>query len=676
MAQQSVRVSLTRDLIWSYSRSQAYFGDNITTSPSFVESQWHGRTDGHPRECDGDADPDNDSEVVRNTDAETDPGDEFGDDDSVASVLVRDRPMAGVANTKLYWSGNGTRRSRGKGRESYTRLDPNDSRDYDEGISDEAPDDATRYRSRSPKRIGDASPSPRARVLRTLEPDRELSRPPRDTYHPRSKTRFRHNLRAAAPHLRDPYHFDDLQSGRRMRAVDEETRLLSAPPARYAALANEYNATAGHGISTFWQTWFNTVNALVGVGILALPLAFSYGGWIAGPMLFLLCGGITNYTGKVLARILAREPSLRTYADIGGYAFGPKMRVLIGAIFYLEMFAVSVALVVLVGDSLAVLVYGRDVDAHPNASAVFKVLALCVSLPTLFLPLHLLSPVSLVGIMSITVLFIVILVDGLVKKHAPGSIRDPASTSLLPEWGRVAMSFGLIMSGFSSHPVIPSLYRDMKDPKHFGRMLDLAYLTAAALYLSIGILGYLMFGHDLSDEISTDLARTGGYPKALTTAMVVLMAINPLTKFALALRPLHTSFEQELNVAEPPVTHDMPRSLSGIQVPEVAEADSCGTVGEYTRPEVTKRARIVRIVVRVSLALIVTTVAIVLPRLERIMGFLGAFLAYVTCILGPLLAKLVLFHENATRIEFWCDIVVLAATFVLASLGTVWAFLP
>ena len=31
------------DLVWSYSRSQAFYGNNIATSPSFVERRWAGQ---------------------------------------------------------------------------------------------------------------------------------------------------------------------------------------------------------------------------------------------------------------------------------------------------------------------------------------------------------------------------------------------------------------------------------------------------------------------------------------------------------------------------------------------------------------------------------------------------------------------------------------------------------
>ncbi|KAI7685762.1 vacuolar amino acid transporter-like protein 1, partial [Hortaea werneckii] len=56
------------------------------------------------------------------------------------------------------------------------------------------------------------------------------------------------------------------------------------------------------GQSTLPQTIFNSVNVLIGVGILALPLAFKMSGWIPGLIFFAFAGISTSYTAKLLAK--------------------------------------------------------------------------------------------------------------------------------------------------------------------------------------------------------------------------------------------------------------------------------------------------------------------------------------------------------------------------------------
>ena len=50
------------------------------------------------------------------------------------------------------------------------------------------------------------------------------------------------------------------------------------------------------GNSTTGQTLFNAIAVLVGIGVLAEPLAFAYTGWIMGSILLVTFGFITNYT--------------------------------------------------------------------------------------------------------------------------------------------------------------------------------------------------------------------------------------------------------------------------------------------------------------------------------------------------------------------------------------------
>lgn len=69
---------------------------------------------------------------------------------------------------------------------------------------------------------------------------------------------------------------------------------------------------------------------------------------------------------------------------------------------------------------------------------------------------------SLIGILSSFTLFFSLLADGIIKRESPGSLWQAMPTAVGPQWSKLPLSFGLLMSGFSGHAVIPSLYRDMK----------------------------------------------------------------------------------------------------------------------------------------------------------------------------------------------------------------------
>lgn len=148
------------------------------------------------------------------------------------------------------------------------------------------------------------------------------------------------------------------------------------------------------GQSTLPQTVFNSVNVLVGVGLLSLPLGFRYSGWIVGSLFFVFSVVSTQYTAKLLAKCLDVDSSLITFADLAYVSFGYSARIATSILFCLELIGANVALVVLFGDSLDALIpdWGITITG-------WKVVCCIILIPLAFLPLRLLSFTSILGIL-------------------------------------------------------------------------------------------------------------------------------------------------------------------------------------------------------------------------------------------------------------------------------------
>ncbi|PWN38531.1 uncharacterized protein FA14DRAFT_160036 [Meira miltonrushii] len=762
------------DLVWSYSRSQAFYGDNISTSPSFVDRHWAG-----PSNVNGGIDSSMDEASI-DEEEELDESDysdedEEGYDDEYRRSRYDDVVAASPAGP-MEWQDEqlppnavgrqqdlsmlgrrvrrgsresspgrrGIKRTSERKPQTNTRTTNRNIKRITDDSNEE--DERSRSRSRSPKRVGVSRPgSSHLRFSSSNKPDSDgqeqgslpILRSIRSNMNKR-------NLDSTANERSSLLRKDS----KRYLSVDDDDELeeaqgLQRPPflktpswfrnSGVSATSGKYRMQ-GYGSSTFWQSWFNTVNALIGIGILALPLAISYAGLIPGIILFILSGLVTNYTGKVLAHIMSAEPSLRTYADIGNFAFGSRARILVSFFFCLELWAVSTALVILFGDSLHALVLSTSKEGNPSnfiselatwSPAAYKAIGVLIVLPTMFLPLRFLSPISVVGIVSVVTLFVVVLSDGLIKKTSPGSLLQPMPIDLGPQWMRFPLSFGLIMSGFSSHPIIPSLFKDMRNPRQFCQMLDWAYIAATLIYLGMGLIGYLMFGRMVSDEITRDLSQTDGYPRILNKVAIWLIIINPLSKFALAARPLVTTVELVLGVEQSQVPNpasSSPKITPSATVDVTSPGDATPTTRVETTPTkhngavesenldeqqdnaqnaagaheesplmgstITLRAaqrtanwsKSTRLGTRIGVQVLITvaigTTAIVLPGFEKVMAFLGAFLACVTCIFGPLLAKLRLFRHEMSKKQIMLDFTILIITFFVASFGTAWSFIP
>lgn len=146
------------------------------------------------------------------------------------------------------------------------------------------------------------------------------------------------------------------------------------------------------GRSTLPQTIFNSMNVLIGIGLLSLPLALRYAGWVIGLIVFTFSAFATNYTAKVLAKCLDIDNSIVTFADLAYVSYGNPARILTSVIFIVELLGACVALVVLFADNLDALIHGYGTTA-------WKIVCGIVVTPIAFMPLRLLSFTSILGIL-------------------------------------------------------------------------------------------------------------------------------------------------------------------------------------------------------------------------------------------------------------------------------------
>lgn len=211
------------------------------------------------------------------------------------------------------------------------------------------------------------------------------------------------------------------------------------------------------GQSTLPQTVFNSTNVLIGVGLLSLPLGIKYAGWLCGMVFLFLSAIVTAYTARLLSKCMDTDNSLITFADLAFISYGNKARIATSVLFSMELMAACVALIVLFADTLDLLIPGVGVTE-------WKILCGLILMPLNFVPLRLLSFTSVLGIFScfssmyyldlwcgisfadFTIVVLIVLIDGFIKPHTPGSLIEPAKTYMFPSnWLTLPLSFGLLM---------------------------------------------------------------------------------------------------------------------------------------------------------------------------------------------------------------------------------------
>lgn len=73
----------------------------------------------------------------------------------------------------------------------------------------------------------------------------------------------------------------------------------------------------------------------------------------------------------------------------------------------------------------------------------------------------------------------------------------------------------------------------MRHPYKYRKGVNVTYAFTFILDFSMAVVGYLMFGDGVRDEITSNILLTDGYSPALSVLIVVCIAIIPLTKVPL-----------------------------------------------------------------------------------------------------------------------------------------------
>lgn len=403
------------------------------------------------------------------------------------------------------------------------------------------------------------------------------------------------------------------------------------------------------GQSTAPQTVFNSVNVLVGVGLLSLSLGFKYSGWLIGTAIMTFAALATFYTARLLSKCMDTDHTLVTYADIAYAAYGPRARILTSILFTLEISGAGVTMVVLFADSLNAL--------FPQFSTYdYKILAFFILTPLCYLPLRILSVSSVLGIMCTFGLVVIVLFDGLYKTTSPGSLLHPMETWLLPQnWMAVPLSIGIFMAPWGGHAVFPNIYRDMRHPTKYFSVLVATYQITFPIDMAMAILGFLMFGADISGEVSRNIILTDGYPASLSLALTAFIGLIPLAKTPLNVRPIVSTLDVLLGLDHIPLFFPLSHFSS---------------LTPYAIFQ-----RLLKIFLRIFVVFYFVLFAILCPSFDRIIGLLGCSMCTTICVLGPIAFYLKIYGQQVSRTERILCYVLFVVFTVLAVLGTVWCFL-
>ncbi|KAH7854750.1 hypothetical protein Vadar_017382 [Vaccinium darrowii] len=234
--------------------------------------------------------------------------------------------------------------------------------------------------------------------------------------------------------------------------------------------------------------------------------------------------------------------------------------------------------------------------------------------------LGILSYITAVGLFSILVVVVCVICVGAEN----GGVGFHGNGKALLAIGGVPTSVSLYMLCFGGHSLIPTLYASMQNKGHFTKAMAVSFSFVTLVYLSIGLVGYLMYGSEVNPQITLNLPTTNVGSKIAIYATLVI----PITKYALVITPVANALQ----------------------------------IGPFLH-----KGRLLRIILLFSTAVI----ACLFPRFEIIMAVLGSIFVVLGSVVIPCCCYLKISGvSQKRRYEYWGIIVLIVLTSLTGAIGT------
>ncbi|KAF4661244.1 hypothetical protein FOL47_006765 [Perkinsus chesapeaki] len=360
----------------------------------------------------------------------------------------------------------------------------------------------------------------------------------------------------------------------------------------------------------------------VGVGILALPGTAVQAGWLGSVIGLFIASLIIFYNNHLLWRTLSlvrgnESGDVKCYEDAGGSAFGVGGSVYFGVILHTALILVCSVMILLLAATTETL---TQVLSRRIWTAIWT--AISISLALIRDMKHV-GSIAAVGAMSASVMVIVIIAACISKLATDGVSNE---VMVMPQKGLKFISvFATYFFAYGLSTVTPTVYHGMANPSDFPKALSTAIFFCLCLYTSTLELGYL------------------AYSQSLASADTVLAAISPPNQ------PL-TIFGWLINIIVIVVV------LSHILVlftPTAKRVDMTWSAISERRRWSTFQLRVCLMASRTLLIILEGCIAIAVPKVDVLVGLIGAFCVTQLSVFFPIACYVKLKRRRKISIPLW-----------------------
>ncbi|KAL7223700.1 hypothetical protein ACSBR1_025199 [Camellia fascicularis] len=296
------------------------------------------------------------------------------------------------------------------------------------------------------------------------------------------------------------------------------------------------------------KTFANVFIAIVGAGVLGLPYTFKRTGWAMGVLLISAVGYLTYHCMMLLIHTRRRIASLHggfskisSFGDLGFAVCGPLGRLSVDSMIILSQAGFCVSYLIFVATTLAV-VFDSSPTTNPNPQF------LGLSLKSIYIWVCFPFQLGLNSIPTLTHLAPLSIFADIVDLGAMAVVMIEDVTIFLQQrpvlqaFGGFSVFFyglGVAVYAFEGIGMVLPLESEIKEKDKFGKILGLSMTFISLMYGGFGVLGYMAFGEDTKDIITTNLG-----PGLLSTIVQMGLCVNLFFTFPLMMNPVYEVVER------------------------------------------------------------------------------------------------------------------------------------
>ncbi|KAJ2896125.1 Vacuolar amino acid transporter 3 [Zalerion maritima] len=302
----------------------------------------------------------------------------------------------------------------------------------------------------------------------------------------------------------------------------ERRPLLGGRKSSHRHHAGKHAADAG-AVKTF----FTTLKAFIGTGIMFLPKAFNNGGILFSSVTLISVAIITMIAFHLLLR--CRDKNGGSYGELGRKVGGPRLRLLIlGSITLSQLGFVCTGLVFVADNTLSVLQALTHEDNPLSTKALIAIQAI------ILIPLAFIRNISKLGPFALLADVFIVIGVGYIWTYC---ISNLASYGIHPSVqlfnpSAYTLTIGASIFTFEGIGLILPIQESMAKPENFEPILGLVMFIITCIFTGVGALCYATFGSNTQIEVINNFPQESKLVNAVQFmyALAVLVG-NPVQLF-------------------------------------------------------------------------------------------------------------------------------------------------